>query len=276
MREEVIRITGSMPGPTSVILAGVHGNEPCGLQAFEELFVQDGLKIEWGTVFLVVGNPNAVAKNMRFTEFDLNRAFMAPSAYYEWHKHTYEYHRAGYLKSYLDEAGALLDIHSSDTPESKPFAICEQNGIFIAEKLPVEIIVSGFDQVCPGGTDEYMNRAGRIGVCVECGHHEDPSVVSKASLAIFGFLHARGHITLVEDEMDIISKERVQIEEIYHTTASGFKRAREWKDFEPVNKGEIIGHDGDVEVTAKKDGLILFADDCDGVGKEAFYFGCYC
>ena len=51
-------IEGSNPGPTSVILAGIHGNEPCGIIAFERIL--PSLKINSGKVIFEIGNPLAI------------------------------------------------------------------------------------------------------------------------------------------------------------------------------------------------------------------------
>lgn len=267
--EEVITLTGSQKGPVSVVMAGVHGNEPCGLNAFRLLLPT--LEVEAGTVYFVIGNPNAIAKNVRFTEFNLNRAFKQDAALTDEERNSYEYRRAQFLKLYLDEASALLDIHSSFTPESFPFVICEENGFGIARHLPVGLVISGFDRTNPGGTDEYMNRTGKIGICIECGHHSDPKASSVAMQAILSFLRSRKHIPGTANEMRAPQR-RILIEKLHHSSGE-LKLAMNWSDFEAIPRLAVICEDNSKEIQAEEDCIILFARNCEQAGKEAFYLG---
>src|SRR3990172_7593766 len=123
MFEEIVRVTGKKDGPTSIILAGVHGDEKCGVEALEA--VLPTLKIEKGEVFIGYGNPEGIKKNQRYIEVNLNRMFKKDDALSEGDKTSYEYKRAQFLKNYLNQSDALLDIHASRTPTSKAFVICE-------------------------------------------------------------------------------------------------------------------------------------------------------
>lgn len=266
----IIELNGLFSGPTSIVMVGVHGNEVCGLNAIKEIIPE--IEIISGKVFFIVGNPNAVAQNVRFAEFNLNRAFKNDSMISESEKKSYEYCRAQFLKFYLNQAGALLDIHSSATPNSIPFVICEENAISIVQKFPVKIVASGFDRVNPGGTDEYMNRTGKIGICIECGEHTDPQARNIAKQAIYSFLDSREHINspVINEQM---SQQRILVESIYYSTAETFNIAKAWGDFEKVPKGAVIGTDGNKEILAEVDSIILFARNRNGIGQEAFYLG---
>lgn len=261
------RLVGKKPGSTSVVLAGVHGNEPCGVLAVER--VLKTIKIERGTVYFILGNPEALAENTRKTEFDLNRSFRERSALSEKIRQTYEVRRAEFLKTYLGGASALLDVHSSDTENSTPFVICENNGFEIAATLPVDLVVSGFDSVCPGGTDEYMNRIGRIGICIECGYHNDPNSVPLGVTAIESFLSSRGHIAPIHKSK--LGQKKIRVAFIYRTKSAPFRLSKAWADFEKVRAGQTIGFDGEIPVIADRDAIILFPDNCKTVGEEAFY-----
>ena len=63
MKEELTIITGKNKGPKSIILAGVHGNETPGIQAFKNLLPK--LVIDNGDVTFIYANPNAIEKNVR-------------------------------------------------------------------------------------------------------------------------------------------------------------------------------------------------------------------
>jgi succinylglutamate desuccinylase len=268
MLEKIIKIKGSTKGPTSIILAGVHGNEKCGILALKKII--PSLKIERGQVFFGYGNPQAIKKNIRFIDSNLNRIFKDGDLLSTADKHSYEYKRAQYLKKYLDRADALLDIHASHTPNSIPFIVCEKNAKEIVKYLPVDLIVSGFDKIQPGGTDYYMNKIGKISVCVECGYFEDSKSTQIAEKIIYAFLKARGHII---NNNTPRKQSHIKISSIYTTKTNAFKLTKQFKDFEKITKGQLIGIDGKKEVLTKQTGVILFARNRNQAGEEAFLLG---
>jgi succinylglutamate desuccinylase len=264
----IIRIGKDGNGPISVILAGVHGDEKCGIIALEEVLPQ--LEIKYGCVFFGYGNPRAIKKNVRYTEANLNRMFNYDKKISLKEKKSYEYQRAQFLKIYLDKAEALLDIHASSIPNSKAFAICEPNAKKLVEYLPIDITVSGFDEMEPGGTDFYMNSQGKIGICLECGSIQDPRSIEIAKESIFSFLKARGHIT-----NNLVPRKQtwIQIFEKYFAKASTFTLSKPFKNFELLNQKQLIGIDGEKEVVASKQSLILFAHNGNKIGDEVFMLG---
>ena len=266
--EEFIEIIGEEAGPTSVILAGVHGDERGGIEALQKLLPT--LKIEKGRVFLGYGNPRAIKANKRFTDANLNRMFKPDSLLSEEEKNSYEYSRAQFIKKYLDQSDALLDLHASYLPDGKPFIICEPIARDIVDFLPVQTVVFGFDQIQPGGTDYYMNKRGGVGICVECGYLDDASSIQVASESILSFLGAIGHSKSANRPL---TRSYFSIYEMYMTKTDSFTLAKPFVDFERILAGQLIGVDGDKEVRAQKESIVLFARDCKKVGEEAFLLG---
>ena len=64
---------GKQPGPTVVFFAGIHGNEPAGINALNSVIPKLKSNNICGEVFGVYGNIRALELNKRFIEFDLNR-----------------------------------------------------------------------------------------------------------------------------------------------------------------------------------------------------------
>lgn len=269
-RENIIELRGQKAGPTSAILIGVHGDERCGIEAIEKLL--PSLKIERGRVFVGYGNPKAIERNVRFVEANLNRMFKPDESLTAGEKTSYEYARAQFLKKYLEQSDELLDIHASFTPESQPFIICENNAREIARYLPIDRVVSGFDAAEPGGTDYWMNKNGKIGICIECGYLGDSSSTKIAEASILAFLRARKHL---DGELQIRKQENLKVESIYMTKTDGFHLAKNFSDFEKISADHIIGTDGQKEIRASEDGFILFARNRNQIGEEAFLFGTY-
>jgi len=268
MYEDIIELKGDQPGPTSIVLAGVHGDEKCGVVALEKIL--PSLVLERGRVLIGYGNPEAIMKDVRFVEANLNRLFCPEEQLSQAEKGSLEYGRAQLLKRYMNEAEALLDIHASFNPKSRRFVICEKNALDIAKHLPVSTLVSGFDQVEPGGTDYYMNKIGKIGICLECGYLADPISYDIAQEGLFAFLASRGHIN---SPISIFKQTSFRMEGLYHTRHQKFKPSKPFEDFEDISEGQLVGMDGPEEVRTAKNGVILFAREVEGIGAEAFLVG---
>jgi succinylglutamate desuccinylase len=258
-------------GPQSAILVGVHGDEVCGVRAAESIFPT--LSIDRGRVWVVCGNPRAVKRNVRLTKENLNRMFKEDLTAAE--EASYEHRRAEYLKSIIGRTDVLLDIHASYTPHSRRFAICEQNADPIVKKLPISLVVNGFDAVEPGGTDYYANLIGKVGICVECGYLKDPKSTEVAEGTILSFLAVRGHIA---GAVKRHAQRRIQMYHLYYAKSAKCVLTRKFRDFEPITRGTLIArdHDGATEVSAPRDSVILFANkDVKKVGDEVFLLGEY-
>ncbi len=71
----ITRLTGSAAGPTLICVAGIHGNEPAGVTALQQVAVQ--LQAAGGPArgaFVgLAGNLTALARGERFLHRDLNR-----------------------------------------------------------------------------------------------------------------------------------------------------------------------------------------------------------
>lgn len=268
MFEEIIQLTGKNHGSVSIILAGVHGNETCGIAAIKKIL--PNLKIERGSVMFGYGNPRAIKANQRYVEANLNRMFNNAAALSAQDRVSYEYHRAQVLKNYLNKAEALLDLHASSIPNSKPFAICESNAVGIVKFFPVDLVVSGFDQVEPGATDYYMNRLEKIGICLECGYIKNLRSTKIATEGILAFLKARGHLTnnLVPNQQSY-----VRMYKKYFARTNNFTLAKPFENFELVKKNQLIGTDGLTKIKATKQSLILFAHHGNKIGAEVFLLG---
>ncbi len=268
MFEKIVQIKGEEIGSTSIILAGVHGDERCGIEAVRAIL--PNLAIERGVVLFGYGNPRAIEANRRCMEANLNRMFQSDAALSRDEKKSYEYERAQVLKIHLNQADALLDLHASRTSKSKPFIICEANAKGVSEYLPPDLVVAGFDAVEPGGTDYYMNSIEKIGICVECGYAGDSRSVEIAKESIFAFLKARDHI---KNDLSPKRQSRIRMYDLYKTKTNRFVLSKQFDDFEEVSKGQVIGMDGDEAVRAEKESVILFARNRDRSGEEAFLLG---
>lgn len=261
-------MNGPSAGRNLVVMVGTHGNEICGINMLEERLPE--IQIQRGQVTFIVGNPKAVAENIRYTEQNLNRMFRAVETYTDEEKNSYEFKRAQELKSLLASCDALLDIHSSFTESSIPFVICEPNSFEIVKEFPFGLVAHGFDGIEPGGTDNYVNENGGNGICIECGYHYDPQAKNVAWESLRDFLIHNGAIDGV---LGAPQKQAIiNANYLYHTKID-FKLAKVFADFEPITKGTLVGVDGGENIYSPKDGVIIFARNREDPREEAFIVG---
>ena len=68
-------VEGFVQSPTVIILAGIHGNEKAGVKAAHKVIhkiKEDGVPFE-GNLYIILGNINALEKDIRYESSDLNR-----------------------------------------------------------------------------------------------------------------------------------------------------------------------------------------------------------
>lgn len=143
-------------------MGGIHGNEPAGVKVLKLL---EKIKPVSGTLHLIHGNPRAIAKGERFTEENLNRVFHNTTG------KKYEHIRGREIRKILKECDALLDIHGYQEiwGITKPLIICEEGSIETAKKLGIRTISYNWKKFHKGSSDHYMDKIGKIGICIECG-----------------------------------------------------------------------------------------------------------
>lgn len=271
----VLTFRGKSPGKTLAIFAGIHGNETGGILALRQLIDDlhsERLVLDNGTLHLVFANLAAIARDVRFTELNMNRAFHFHSADVpEEGRLSYERMRAIDLQPILVQSDALLDLHSTLT-ETSPFIICEEHSFEIAKLLPFPIVSTGWDAVHAGSTDAFMNQQGKIGVCVECGQHGDPEAEQRARTSIEVFLWELGLMD-TGPKVEPVAQRRIHARSIYKAHTHMRFTPPDRDQFCVIQKGEVIGFDGDEEVRADQESILLFPKEGTTKGGEAFVLG---
>lgn len=266
----IVKRQGQRPGPTLVVMAGVHGNEKIGVVALKEAIKT--IPIKAGVVFYVIANTLALERELRLIDMDLNRAFKDDKKLSSEEKRSYERGLAKQLMPYLDKADALLDLHSVPTVPATPFVICEKNGMDIARKLPFPVRSSGWDKVHSGSTDGYMNERDKIGICVECGQYNDPQVLDRSLQSIKIFLALMGVIK-EKQSLDDYAGQRVVIVDYIYRCQSYFNLVRKIPDFTLVRRGKVIGVDAKEKVRAPYEGIVVLVKEAKKPGEEVFVMG---
>ena len=291
MSERIIgKYEGKERGPLLIVFGAMHGNEPAGVKALEQMFEMLDKEPErnpdfvfYGKMIGLIGNLNAYQKGKRFIRKDLNR---------QWTKENIKRINNS-LTSDLDEEDkelkALLATIHSEIKEYQPSKIIFLDlhtttafgGIFtIPQETPeslaiaVELhapVVKGLLKGIKGTTLHFFTEEnfglGTVAVTFESGQHDEPFSVNRAIAALTNCMRTIGcvkaaHIENRHDKILIdFSKGLPKIAELItiHSIQPNddFIMGPNYKNFQTVKKGETLAYDRHGEIKAMDDGLIL-------------------
>lgn len=266
LNNQIFKLKAKLPGPSLAVFAGVHGNEKAGVWALRELLPK--LQPTRGTLYLAFANPPAIEKDVRLIGKNLNRCFYKGNQ-----GNTYEDKRAKELMVILDECEALLDLHAFNDKRGEPFIICEENALNIATKLDPTIISTNWSEAEPGGSDGYMYKTGKIGVCLECG----PISKSKqyqplAEKTIKQFLR---HFQMLDTDVEFSTSSKRIVRANYSVirTSKDYYLKPGMTNFQKLRAGEVYSRQDNKDFIAQKGECIIFPRPDAKIGAEAFVIG---
>lgn len=221
--------------PELAVVAAVHGDEPCGVRAIERLLAEQ--PVVERPVKLIVVNERALARNVRFTEEDLNRVFPGDPG-----SDTYERRLAHELRHELRDC-LSFSMHSTQSYPN-PFAVVDtvaERSRAICSLLPIDTVVE---------TGSFTN--GRLislpGVIeVECGRQGTDEAAENAYALTRAFLAATGAL----DADPAVSRSAVPVyrleqavpktpAETYEVSVSNFERVAAGTPFAAADSEQIV------------------------------------
>jgi succinylglutamate desuccinylase len=120
-----------------LVIGGMHGNEPLGIELVERL-----TKIPISGVEAVIANPKAKKINQRFTTTDLNRSFPGSNG-------SYEARRAEELLKLCKKFDLVLDFHNTHCPNNDCVFIGEEASSLLMDMASFinlkRVIVADYD-----------------------------------------------------------------------------------------------------------------------------------
>jgi predicted deacylase len=272
----------SPSSPTLIVIGGVHGNEPAGVQALEQVVAELNKSAGnlAGNFYAIAGNLQALREGKRYLSRDLNRIWTGDTtrlvengleeADYvdpEMREH-YELYYC--LKEILDSNEGpfyFIDLHTVSS-ESAPFMIINDMLINreLATKLPVPIIL-GIEEYVDGSLLSRVNKLGYVGIGFESGMHDDPASVTKHESFIWLMLKHTGCLSPdfdldVEKHNEILRSEyehgffelkyrhKIEFEEAFQMNP-GFV------NFQPVAAGEPLAINEKGPIEAPRSGRIF-------------------
>ena len=265
----VHRFDSGRPGPKVHVNALTHGNEFCGMTALTWL-IEQGVRPTRGTLTLSFANVAAYASfdpqrplDSRFIDRDFNRVWR--DEILESDDQSVEVRRARELQPVLTAADALLDMHSTTFTVSPMLVyqlLAKSERLAAAMREPLVHIVSHGGKHDGGILIEF----GKFGdparpeaaILVECGQH---FAKSSGRVAINTMLRFLRHYDVVDRDFVAAHLEPplagapkiYEISQVLSCKRDGAYFARALEGFEEFAAGDLIGHDGEVEIRAPYD-----------------------
>ena len=282
--------SGKEKGPLLIVFGAMHGNEPAGVTALDLMFKM--LEVEpitnpefnfCGRIVGLVGNVRARREGVRFINRDLNRQWtpenvtrIQNSPIEELDEEDLEikevlevvHHE---IDTYQPEKLVFLDLHTT-TAFGGIFSIPQDNpeSVRIAVELHAPV-VKGMLNGIYGTTLHYFTNENfepeTVAVTFESGQHDEELSVNRAIAALTNCMRTIGCVQEehVENRHDAIlmeySKGLPKIAELITihriVPEDDFRMAPNYKNFQPVKKGEVLAFDKKGQIIAVEDGLVL-------------------
>ncbi len=284
------RYQGEERGPLLLVLGSIHGNEPAGTLALQELFSM--LKKEpeknpefcfYGKLVGIRGNLRAIENNQRFIKKDLNRQWtlenidrVTSSPITSLDPEDQELLELincinSEIASYQPEEIILLDLHTT-TAYGGIFTVVSDDPRSIAIGLAMHApVIKGLLKGISGTSLHYFNSKNfgipTTAICFESGQHQEPMAVTRAVSALVNFLRAVGSVKAedVEHRHDLLLKTHSEnlpsITELatVHSIKSGdnFIMQPGYTNFQKIKEGTLLATDKNGNILMPFDGMIL-------------------
>lgn len=277
------RVRGEEPGPTLVVVGGVHGNEPAGVIAVRRVLerLRAGERSIRGEFVALTGNRAALARGRRFLQRDLNRLWTSrriralrrdPPGDERRAEDREQLELLETLEGVSREARGqvfVVDLHTTSAM-SGPWASVEDTlrSRSFALEFPVPVVL-GLEERVEGTLMEHVSREGWVSLLFESGQHDDPRSVARTEAAVWIGLAAAGVLT--EPDAGVVRRGRRLLEaetsglptvmEIRHRhpvrPADGFRMHPGFVNLQPIREGDVLASDRRGEIRAPDSGRVL-------------------
>jgi succinylglutamate desuccinylase len=276
------RVRGQEAGPSLVVVAGIHGNEPAGVEAGRRVLArlaQGDIGIR-GELVVLGGNVEGLKSGARYLKRDLNRGWtddsvdrlrncVPESLTAEDKEQTELLQTIEEVRSTSRGQVHLADLHTSSAP-GIPFVIFGDSPVqrSFVRVFPIPVIIGLVEHV-DGVMSEFWSRRGLVTFSVEGGQHDDPlsrdglEAILWLSLAQAGMITTStppevARATALLDErrgglprvLDVISRHSITPDDAF-VMEPGFRNVHR------VAKGQLLARDQRGEIRADCDGVVV-------------------
>lgn len=284
---------GPAPGPTLILVGGVHGNEPAGVVAAHRVLARlrdSGHSLAGGEVVALAGNVRALAANRRYLERDLNRQWRAELVAAARDADDGEAVELAQLAAAIDGILArrrgpvfALDLHTTSA-DGFPFGVVGQTAAHreFAAAFPLPCIV-GLEEQLDGVLTSYLGRLGCVTLAVEGGQSESAAALANHEAVVTIGLVASGLMPAdlpgYEEAREQLSRARGELPLLIEVVARhevrpehGFRMEPGFANIQRTGAGTLLARDGGGEIRAPFDGLVLLPL-YQAQGSDGFFYG---
>jgi predicted deacylase len=262
-------------GPHVLVTALTHGNEICGAIALDRLF-RAGLRPKQGKLTLAFDNVAAYRSfdqraptASRFVDEDFNRLW-APATL-DGSRQSTELARARALRSFVDAADFLLDIHSMQYATA-PLMLAGtlERSVILARRVGIpELIVCDAGHAAGPRMRDYGGfgdpGSSKTALLIEAGQHWERRAAEVATDVMLRFLVILGALSrddaqaIAGSEFEAHPRQRViLVTEAVTITGENFEFVQDFRGLEVLPlKGTLIGREDGREVRTPYDDCVL-------------------
>lgn len=284
VQREIGRYGDTTVGPTVVVIAGIHGNEPSGIFALKHVFermyeLHPDFK---GNIVALSGNLPALERGERFIKNDLNRIWQSERVeeiknglldvdeilpdinqqidIYRHIETIFKKHPGPYyfIDLHTTSADSVPFITLNDTLRNRKFAL----------NFPVPIIL-GIEEFLNGPLMSYINELGPIAMGFEAGSHDDLQSIKNHESCIWLALKAIGcldedHIPDYKRHYGRLAGQSIDGKRVFEirfryarTEAEGFEMQAGFQNFQPIKKETFLARNKKENIHALETGRIF-------------------
>ena len=264
------------PGPFLLVLAGIHGNEPSGVIALDNVLksLRDQKQTFCGTLLGIAGNLAALQADVRYLDVDLNRLWtpdrIAGFRQGKAPENAEEAELAEVVQAIHQASDGLqrkffLDCHTTSS-ESVPFISLRAtiDNVHLASQFPVHAIL-GAGTHLSGISDAYLVQQGFTGFTFEAGQHDELASIEAQEAMIWLMLERSGCIDVApRSAKSRLAKTQIdgchhfEIDHIHRTAPDGgFRMAPGFFNFKRIRPGELLAWEHNEPIYSQWDGYIF-------------------
>ena len=278
---------GDTPGPLVIGIGGMHGNEPAGVFALQDVLhsLRTRRPSFRGRLLALTGNRAALARGCRYIDEDFNRLW-GPERLEEMGKRcaepTSEEQEQRELLAAIETALAqrkgpavFLDLHTTSA-EGQPFVVIGDSLLNrrFAFGLQAPVIL-GLEEQLEGTLLNYLSEQGHVVIGFEGGQHASPSAVENHMAAIWSVLTTAGCLRSQDAPEKTPPEQPVcpVLEIRYHhllQAGDDFVMEPGFTNFQPVRRGQLLARDRHGQIRAQESGQILMPL-YQGQGADGFF-----
>jgi hypothetical protein len=262
------QIKGKASSPTLIFFAGIHGNEPAGVFALQEVLatMQEQKSLLKGTVIGITGNMKALSNGIRYVDTDLNRMWTSNgvmknvSIQHYAEKEEQQELMEQLSKVIKENSGPFyfFDLHttSGTTP---PFITI--NDTILNRKFALQFqtpVILGIEEFLTGPLLSYINEWGYVSLGYESGQHDELDAIDHHKQFIIKALQLTGLTDSPKIKSNAPTDNFYEITYRYHIESGDqFSMCNGFRNFQFITKGQhLASHNGDW-VDAREDGVIF-------------------